>query len=92
MVSGIGRGETISTAFVESTINQVVSRSFVKRQQMHWTLRGTHPLLQTRTKVLNNELGGSVSPMVPILPSASESCVTTGFSAALPTVLVSGRL
>ena len=51
-----GQGETISTAFVESTINQVVSRRFVKKQQMRWTLRGAHLLLQTRTKVLNNEL------------------------------------
>src|SRR5215471_18783170 len=50
------QGETISTAFVESTINQVVSRRFAKLQQMHWTLRGAHLLLQTRTKVLNNEL------------------------------------
>lgn len=50
------QGETISTAFVESTINQVVSRRFVKKMQMHWTLRGAHLLLQTRTKVLNNEL------------------------------------
>jgi hypothetical protein len=50
-------GETISTAFVESTINQVVSRRFVKKQQMQWTLRGAHLLLQTRTKVLNHELG-----------------------------------
>ena len=50
------QGETIHTAFVESTINQVVSRRFVKKQQMHWTLRGAHLLLQTRTKVLNNEL------------------------------------
>src|SRR5215467_225889 len=50
------RGETISTAFVESTINQVVSRRFVKKQQMHWTRRGAHLLLQTRTKVLNEEL------------------------------------
>jgi hypothetical protein len=48
--------ETISTAFVESTINQVVSRRFVKKQQMSWTLKGAHLLLQTRTKVLNNEL------------------------------------
>jgi hypothetical protein len=46
------QGETISTAFVESTINQVVSRRFVKLQQMHWTLRGAHLLLQTRTAVL----------------------------------------
>ena len=50
------QGETISTAFVESTINQVVSRRFVKKQQMSWTLKGAHLLLQTRTKVLNNEL------------------------------------
>jgi hypothetical protein len=52
------QGETISTAFVESTINQVVSRRFAKKQQMQWTLRGAHLLLQTRTKVLNNELEG----------------------------------
>jgi len=52
------QGETISTAFVESTINQVVSRRFVKKQQMQWTLKGAHLLLQSRTKVLNNELEG----------------------------------
>ena len=73
------QGETISTAFVESTINQVVSRRFVKRQQMHWTLRGAHLVLQTRTKVLNNELEESVSAMVPTVPNPSESCVTPEF-------------
>ena len=50
------QGETITTSFVESTINQVVSKRFVKKQQMAWTLRGAHLLLQTRTRVLNNEL------------------------------------
>src|ERR1700757_4698508 len=50
------QGETISTAFVESTINQVVSGRFVKKQQMQWTLRGAHLLLQTRTRVLNEDL------------------------------------
>jgi hypothetical protein len=49
-------GEIISTAFVESTINQVVSRRFVKKQSIQWTLRSAHLLLQTRTKVLNEEL------------------------------------
>lgn len=48
--------ETISTAFVESTANHVVSRRFVNKQQMQWTLLGANLLLQTRTKVLNNEL------------------------------------
>jgi hypothetical protein len=52
----MAKGERISTAFVESTINQLVSRRFVKKQQMQWILRGAHLLLQTRTKVLNDEL------------------------------------
>lgn len=46
----------MTTASRESAINQVVSRRFVKKQQMQWTLRGAHLLLQTRTKVLNSEL------------------------------------
>ena len=41
---------------MESTINQVVSRRFVQKPQMQWTLKGAHLLLQARTKVLNNEL------------------------------------
>jgi hypothetical protein len=49
-------GETISTAFAESTVNQVVSRRMVKQQQMRWTPRGAHLLLQVRTHVLNEDL------------------------------------
>ena len=49
-------GETISTAFVESTINWVVSKRMVKKQQMRWTKQGAHLLLQTRTTTLNGEL------------------------------------
>ena len=52
------QGDTISTAFVESTINQVVSKRFVKRQQMQWSQKGAHLLLQTRTKVLDGDLEG----------------------------------
>lgn len=49
-------GETISTAFVESTINQVVSKRMVKRQQMRWSQRGAHLLLQVRTRTLDGVL------------------------------------
>ena len=52
-------GETISTAFVESTVNSVLSKRFVKRQSMQWTKRGAHLLLQTRVKTLNHELGSA---------------------------------
>jgi hypothetical protein len=49
-------GETISTAFVESTVNQVISKRMVKKQQMRWSKKGAHLLLQVRSKVLNKEL------------------------------------
>lgn len=46
-------GERISTGFVESTVNYVVSKRMVKKQQMKWSQRGAHLLLQIRTRVLN---------------------------------------
>ena len=49
-------GERISTAFVESTVNRVISRRFAKKQQMQWSKAGAHRLLQTRTKTLDGTL------------------------------------
>jgi hypothetical protein len=49
-------GEAIATGFVESTVNQVVSKRLVKRHQMKWSPRGAHLVLQTGTRVLNDEL------------------------------------
>lgn len=49
------QGERISTGFVESTVNQVISKRFCKKQQMQWTQRGAHLLLQIRTRVLNGD-------------------------------------
>ena len=46
-------GDRISTAFVESAVNQVIAKRMVKKQQMRWTKRGAHLLLQVRTRVLN---------------------------------------
>lgn len=40
-------GETMSTAFVESTVNQVISTRMVKKQQIGWAPRGAHLLLQS---------------------------------------------
>ncbi len=49
-------GEAISTAFVESTVNVLVSKRFCKKQQMQWKPKGAHLLLQTRAAVLNDDL------------------------------------
>jgi len=40
-------GERISSCLAESTVNAVISKRFAKRQQMQWTPRGAHLLLQT---------------------------------------------
>ena len=48
-------GERIASGFVESAVNQVVSKRMVKLQQMQWSQRGAHLLLQIRTRVLNEE-------------------------------------
>ena len=48
--------DAIASAFVESAVNEVVSKRMVKKQQMQWTKRGAHLLLQMRTKVLNDDL------------------------------------
>jgi len=51
------QGEAIATSFVESTVHQVVSKRFCKKQQMQWSKQGAHLLLQTRVKTLDGELG-----------------------------------
>ena len=48
-------GERISTGFVESTVNQVISKRMVKKQQMRWSKKGAHLLLQVRTKVIDGD-------------------------------------
>ncbi|GGK97555.1 hypothetical protein Ppa06_63390 [Planomonospora parontospora subsp. parontospora] len=48
--------EAISSATAETTVNHIISRRVVKKQQMRWTPRGAHLLLQIRTSVLNHDL------------------------------------
>src|SRR5262249_28992125 len=50
------RGEPIATGFVESTVNEVVSKRFCKKQQMQWSKEGAHLLLQTRVRTLHGDL------------------------------------
>jgi hypothetical protein len=49
-------GQVISTAFVESLVNSLLSKRFAKKQSMQWTPQGAHLLLQTRTRTLNGDL------------------------------------
>lgn len=60
-----GHGEAISSSLAESTVNEIVSRRMAKKQQMIWTQKGAHLLLQVRTKTLNNEIRDSFKNWYP---------------------------
>jgi hypothetical protein len=60
-------GEPITSSFVESAVNQVVSKRFVKRQQMAWRPAHAHGLLQVRTAVLNEQLRSCFERWYPAL-------------------------
>jgi hypothetical protein len=66
------QGKIISTAFVESAVDQVVSKRFVKKQQMRWTLAGAHLLLQIRTQVLNGDWRATLSRWNPGMKQTPE--------------------
>lgn len=53
------RGEPISTAFVESAVNEIVSRRMIKKQQMRWNRWTVQPFLDVRTAALNGTLEGA---------------------------------
>ena len=65
-------GEAITTSFVESTVNEVVSKRICKKQQMQWSKEGAHLLLQTRVRTLNGELGAIFKRWYPDLDMKAE--------------------
>ena len=77
-------GELISTGFVESAINEVGSKRMVKKQQMRWTKKGVHMLLQVRVKTLNKELRDKFEAWYPALRSqpavAADDLIERDFS------------
>jgi len=49
-------GRRIASSLAESAVNSLVARRMVKKQQMQWSKRGAHLLLQVRAAVLNGDL------------------------------------
>jgi hypothetical protein len=60
-------GEIIS--FAESTVDLVISRRFAKKQQMQWSKKGAHLLLQTRTRTLDGTLRDLFTSWYPAMPA-----------------------
>lgn len=46
----------ISTSFVESAVNQLIDKRMSKSQQMRWSHKGAHLLLQVRAEVVDGRL------------------------------------
>ena len=69
-------GEIISTGFVESAVNEIVSKRMVKKQQMRWTKKGAHLLLQVRVKTLNEELRDTFEGWYPAMASTNLQTTT----------------
>jgi hypothetical protein len=46
----------VSTAHVESTVNQLINWRMCKKQQMRWSKPGAHCLLQVKTAAINGQL------------------------------------
>jgi hypothetical protein len=65
-------GQAISTAFVESLVNSLLSKRFAKKQSMQWTPEGAHLLLQVRTRTLNDDLAATFRRWYPTLSLANQ--------------------
>ena len=62
-------GRRISSAFVESAVNQLIDRRMSKSQQMRWDPRSAHLLLQARVRVIDGQLRGDFARWYPGFPS-----------------------
>lgn len=49
-------GQRVSSAFVESAVNQLIDKRMSKSQQMRWDPRSAHMLLQVRVRVIDGQL------------------------------------
>ncbi len=57
--------QPISTAFVESAVNEILSKRMIKKQQMRWNRWTVQPFLDVRVAVLNKTLAVSFRRLYP---------------------------
>lgn len=61
-------GKRIATSPAEASVNRLVAKRFVKKQQMRWTPAGAHYLLKVRAAVLNGDLSERTKYERPTIP------------------------
>ena len=75
------RGEPISTAFVESAVNEIVAKRMNKAQQMRWNRATVQPFLDVRTAVLNGTLEDAFRQRYPGFRPANDDHKVTAAAA-----------
>jgi hypothetical protein len=81
------QGETISTAFVESTINQVVSKRFVKKQQMQWSPAWRPSFAADQDEGTERGSGRGIPPLVSEIQAATTNAGTRAQGGLTPDFL-----
>ena len=77
----------ISTAFVESAVNEILSKRMIKKQQMRWNRWTVQPFLDVRVAVLNKTLAGSFRRLYPDFQPDNENHPARLVSVTNPTTL-----
>jgi hypothetical protein len=67
------RGEAISTAFVESAVNEIIAKRMNKKQQMRWNRATVQPFLDVRTAVLDDTLADAFRNRYPGFRPANDA-------------------
>jgi len=70
------RGEPISTAFVESAVDEIVAKRMNRAQQMRWNRATVQPFLDVRTAVLNGMLEDAFRQRYPGFRPANDDKAT----------------
>jgi hypothetical protein len=78
-------GEPISTAFVESAINEIVAKRMNKTQQMRWNRTTVQSFLGVRTAVLHAR--GRLPPSLSRLPVRQRRSSSIGGRVISPRIL-----
>jgi hypothetical protein len=63
------RGEPISTAFVESAVNEIIVKRMNKKQQMRWNRTTVQSFLDIRTRRAERQSRGRLPPSLSGLPA-----------------------
>ena len=75
------RGEPISTAFVESAVNEIIAKRMIKKQQMRWNRWTVQPFLDVRVAVLDGTLEKSFRQIYPSFRPDNDSYLETAAAA-----------